>query len=92
MAGGHSTDMEFAQHKATYAGFVRLAIAAVLVCAMTLFALMTMTVIGGTAFWIGLVGLIAGIIVVAITLASDMSWYPSLLVFAVMVVLSVLTL
>lgn len=84
--------MDFAAHRATYANFVRLTVGAVILCATTLFALMGMTVIGGSAFWIGLVGLIAGIIVVAITLVSEMSWYPSLLILAVMVILSVLTL
>lgn len=92
MAAAKSTDTDLAEHKATYTNFVRLTIATVIVCAMTLVALVAMTVIGGAAFWFGLVGLIVGIAVVALTLASRLNWLPSLLVLAAMVVLTVLTL
>ncbi|MDP2620771.1 MAG: aa3-type cytochrome c oxidase subunit IV [Hyphomicrobiales bacterium] len=92
MAGAKSTDTSIAEHRATYANFVRLTIAAVIVCAITLVALMAMTLIGGVAFWVGLVGLVAGHVVVAVTLASRLTWTPSLLVLAAIIVLSVLTL
>ena len=92
MAGGKSADTGLGEHKVTYTSFVRLTIATVIVCAMTLVALVAMTVIGGMAFWYGLVGLIVGTIAVAVTLATRLSWTASLLVLAAMVVLSVLTL
>jgi hypothetical protein len=92
MAGAKSTDTSIAEHRETYANFVRLTIAAVIVCAISLVALMAMTLIGGVALWVGLVGLVAGHVVVAVTLASRLTWTPSLLVLAAIIVLSVLTL
>lgn len=92
MAAAKSTDPTFSEHQTTYSTFVRLTIATVIVCAITVVSLAAMTVIGGAAFWVGLVGLVAGIVVVAVTLASQLTWTPSLLILAAIIVLSVLTL
>ena len=92
MAKGSSTDMDFVAHRETYDAFVKLTTGAVIVSAISLFALLAMTVIGGVAFWVGAIGLIVGIVVVAVTLALRLAWTPSLLVLAAMVVLSILTL
>jgi len=92
MTEAKSSETDLAAHKATYTTFVRLTIGTVIVCAMTLAALVAMTVIGGMAVWVGLVGLIVGLVVVAVTLASQRGWAASLLVLAAMIILTVLTL
>jgi len=92
MAEAQSSGTELAAHKATYATFVRLTIGTIIAVALTVVALAAMTIIGGKAFWIGLVGLIVGLIAVAVTLASERSWIASLLVLAAMIILTVLTL
>jgi hypothetical protein len=92
MADATSSGTDLAAHRATYANFVRLATATAIVCAMTLVALVAMTVFGGAAFWVGLVGLVVGLIAVAVTLASELAWTASLLVLAATIVLTVLTL
>lgn len=84
--------MDLAEHKATYATFVRLTTATVIVCAIILVALVAMTIIGGAAFWVGLVGLIVGHVAVAEALATKRGWTASLLVLAAMIILTVLTL
>lgn len=92
MAEGRSTGNDFDQHKETYATFVRLTVGAVILTAIVLVSLVGMTMIGGAAFWFGLIGIIVGHIVVAVSLTSGLSWTPSLLVLAATAILIVLTL
>ncbi|MCB1437803.1 MAG: aa3-type cytochrome c oxidase subunit IV [Rhodobiaceae bacterium] len=79
-------------HQDTYHSFVRLAAGGVIACAMIVVALAAMTVIGGTAFWIGAIGLIVGLALVAMSLLSSLSWTASLVVLAAMIALTVVTL
>lgn len=92
MAEAKSNGMNYAEHENTYAMFVRLTIGTVVACVMILIALADMAVIGGGAFWVGLIGLIAGLATVSVSLLAGLSWKPSALVLAAMILLTLVTL
>ena len=81
--------MDYPAHERTYTGFLRFSIAGVIACAFVLVALIGMTIVGGLAFWAGLIGLILGLITLAIVLASGLGWTAPLVVFAAMVILTI---
>ena len=87
-----SASADLVAHQDTYHGFLRLTAAVVLACVFTVVALTAMTIIGGTAFWIGALGLIIGLASIAVTLATGLSCAASLVVLAAMVALTVVTL
>lgn len=92
MAKGQSSGMDYVEHERTYGLFIRLTAATIVAIAQILISLTAMTILGGAAFWVGLAGLVVGLVVIAATLASGLSWTASLIVLAATVVLSVLTL
>lgn len=92
MAEAHANAMDYGEHRRTYSMFVRLTVAVVIHIAQILVSLVAMAVIGGGAFWIGLVGFVVGLVLVAATLASNLSWVPSLAVLALTAILAILTL
>lgn len=85
---GTANGNDYAEHEGTYSGFIRVSIAGVIACVMVLVSLIAMTVIGGGAFWVGAIGLIVGLISLAVALVAGMSWTVSLLIVAAMVILS----
>ena len=92
MAQGKSVAADMAAHEDTYHSFVRLAVGGVIACATVLVALAAMTVIGGTAFWVGAIGLVIGLGLVAMALVTGLSWTPSLALLAIMIALIIVTL
>ena len=81
--------MDYPAHERTYGGFLRFTIAGVIGCAFILVALIGMTIVGGLAFWAGLIGLIVGLLTLAVVLASGLGWTAPLVIFVAMVLLTI---
>ena len=92
MAHSDHPTMDYPAHERTYSGFLRFSIAGVIACLILLVALIGMTIVGGLAFWVGMFGLILGLVVISVVLASGLGWTGPLVIFAAMVVLTVLSL
>lgn len=89
MAQNTEPTMDYPAHERTYSGFLRFSIAGVIACTFILVSLIGMTIVGGLAFWVGMFGLIIGLAVTAIVLASGLGWTAPLVVLAAMVVLTI---
>ena len=66
MAQSDHPTMDYPAHERTYSGFLRFSIAGVIACLFILVALLGMTIVGGLAFWVGMLGLIVGGLVIVI--------------------------
>lgn len=82
-------DHDYAEHERTYEGFIRFTIGGILHVILTCICILAMTYIGGFAFWAGLLGLIIGTVVIGMTLIAGLSWTPSLLVLAAVIVFTI---
>ena len=92
MAQSDHPTMDYPAHERTYSGFLRFSIAGVIACLFILVALLGMTIVGGLAFWVGMLGLIVGFATIAVVLASGLGWTAPLVILAGMVVLTIASL
>lgn len=91
-AHGGSSASNFAAHKATYAGFIKGAIALTILCFFTLVALVAFRFAGGWGVFLGFAGLIVGVVTVLVDLKTGgQKWFLSggaLVVFGLLTAMS----
>lgn len=88
MADHAQVDNDYREHERTYDGFIRFTVGGILHVVLTLVCLLGMTYIGGLAFWVGLFGLIIGTVVIVMTLVAGLTWTPTLVTLAAVIILT----